>query len=70
MNQVSEHIGVPTKKINLTPRQIARFWKKVQKGDGCWEWVGLKHDGGYGLFFYSKNTENRKGPGLTGLLTR
>jgi hypothetical protein len=54
MNQVCNHIGVPTKEINLTPKQIARFWKKVEKGDGCWEWIGKKHDGGYGLFLYTQ----------------
>lgn len=23
-----------------TPRQIARFWERVSRGDGCWEWMG------------------------------
>jgi hypothetical protein len=27
----------------------ARFWAKVQKGDGCWEWTGTI-SGGYGKF--------------------
>ena len=49
MNQVSEHIGVPTKEINLTPKQIERFWKKVEKGDGCWNWKGRKCKSGYGM---------------------
>lgn len=26
-----------------------RFWKYVNKSDGCWEWVGNKHQQGYGL---------------------
>lgn len=51
MNQVSEHIGVPTKEINLTPKQIERFWKKVEKGDGCWNWKGHKRASGYGWFY-------------------
>lgn len=25
-----------------------RFWSRVNKGDGCWEWVGLKFRLGYG----------------------
>ena len=25
-----------------------RFWKKVQKGHGCWEWTGSKDRKGYG----------------------
>lgn len=26
-----------------------RFWRHVQRGEGCWEWTGCLHDGGYGL---------------------
>lgn len=50
MSQVSEHIGVPTKEINLTPERIERFWRSVEKGDGCWNWKGRKSDKGYGVF--------------------
>lgn len=50
MNQVSEHIGVPTKEINLTPERIERFWRSVEKSDGCWNWKGLKSKKGYGVF--------------------
>lgn len=29
-----------------------RFWEKVGHGlNGCWQWMGLKHKGGYGKFF-------------------
>lgn len=27
-----------------------RFWSKVQKGDGCWLWLGAKRGKGYGVF--------------------
>jgi hypothetical protein len=27
-----------------------RFWEKVQKGDGCWEWQGAFFRRGYGAF--------------------
>lgn len=31
-----------------------RFWEKVDKGDGCWEWnATLSKDGGYGMFYIS-----------------
>lgn len=26
-----------------------RFWAKVAKGDGCWEWRGALNTGGYGM---------------------
>jgi hypothetical protein len=28
---------------------VDRFWYKVQKSDGCWEWQGCKNRQGYGL---------------------
>ena len=28
----------------------ARFWSKVDKSDGCWEWSGSRQGPGYGLF--------------------
>lgn len=27
-----------------------RFWSKVRKTDGCWEWTGATIPGGYGTF--------------------
>ena len=27
-----------------------RFWKKVRKSDGCWEWLAAKNSDGYGQF--------------------
>ena len=34
---------------SLTERQLANFWAKVEKSDGCWNWVGgiSRHPGGY-----------------------
>jgi hypothetical protein len=28
--------------------KVIRFWAKVRKGDGCWEWLGNKTAAGYG----------------------
>lgn len=28
----------------------ARFWRHVQKSDGCWIWMGTKNRNGYGMF--------------------
>lgn len=30
----------------ITP--VQRFWSKVQKSDGCWEWRGQRNHKGYG----------------------
>lgn len=39
-----------------TPEQTAaRFWSKVRKGDGCWEWQAKRFDNGYGSFAVSRN---------------
>jgi hypothetical protein len=34
--------------LNLTPKQVAHFWSRVQKFDSCWLWTGALHDFGYG----------------------
>ena len=31
-----------------------RFWAKVRKTDGCWEWIAGKSTNGYGLFHNGK----------------
>jgi len=41
------------KPIELTERDIARFWSQVQQSDCCWEWTGWIYKGetrGYGGF--------------------
>lgn len=32
-----------------------RFWPKVAKGDGCWEWRGSRDRGGYGIIGASRH---------------
>ena len=34
-----------------TPQVISRFWAKVIKGDGCWEWKASLSSTGYGHMF-------------------
>jgi hypothetical protein len=38
--------------VPLTPEE--RFWSYAVKGEGCWEWVGPKHERGYGQFCSGK----------------
>ena len=33
--------------MNIKPRDIERFWSRVRRGPGCWEWTRGK-SGGYG----------------------
>ncbi len=37
-------------KIEWTDETVARFWTYVQKGDGCWQWLGGTFGGRYGQF--------------------
>lgn len=34
----------------LDQRHVARFWQRVKKSDGCWEWQGPISTTGYGRF--------------------
>jgi hypothetical protein len=36
-----------------------RFWPKVAKGDGCWEWQGSRHPSGYGVIGASRHQRAR-----------
>lgn len=33
------------------PSLAERFWARVDKGDGCWEWTGWRNERGYGEFY-------------------
>lgn len=39
----------------------ARFWEKVQKGEGCWEWTGGLSSTGYGRFFRTRDPRSQIG---------
>lgn len=34
-----------------------RFWKKVEKSDGCWNWTAQRRPGGYGTIVVSNRHE-------------
>lgn len=36
--------------MQLTQHDIDRFWAKVNKTDGCWEWSACRNNHGYGQF--------------------
>lgn len=37
---------------------MERFWNKVKKTEGCWEWIGLLKPNGYGWFSIGKRPIN------------
>ncbi len=34
--------------MNIQPSTVNRFWAKVNKSDGCWEWAASTNNKGYG----------------------
>jgi hypothetical protein len=36
--------------VRPSEKDLARFWAKVEKSDGCWEWTSAKSRAGYGVF--------------------
>jgi hypothetical protein len=43
--------------LPLAKRASKRFWAKVRKGDGCWEWTASQQNG-YGAFGFGKRGQN------------
>lgn len=52
--------SIPT----LTPKQIERFWSRVEVHHpaGCWEWNGSFSPGGYGRISYQDQDKNHHYP--------
>lgn len=51
-------------KIDHNPRvqregesETARFWKKVEKSENCWQWTGAKNPVGYGLAVFEDRVQ-------------
>ncbi len=42
--------GVKNTEFLLDEARIVKFWNKVKKSEGCWEWVGSRNQQGYGQF--------------------
>ncbi len=43
-------MSYPIKKERLTTKAKARFWSKVNKTSGCWNWRASRDSHGYGRF--------------------
>jgi hypothetical protein len=41
------------------PQLMDRFWAKVEKTDGCWQWTGSRNSDGYGNF-HDRGTHSTK----------
>jgi len=39
--------------MNITNRELARFWASVNKTEDCWEWIAGLFNTGYGQFWTS-----------------
>jgi hypothetical protein len=46
--------------IELTESLLRRFWQRVAKGDGCWEWTGKRDKNGYGRVYLGGGREARR----------
>lgn len=58
MNESEKRRRAPSKEINLSSKDVARFLAKVTKRgpDDCWLWIGGVIPGGYGSFSIGKRT--------------
>lgn len=51
----------PDHLLKITPRDAARFWKRVRKTSNCWYWTGYVRKGGYGRFNLSTRLFSARG---------
>jgi DNA-binding CsgD family transcriptional regulator len=42
------------------PKFAERFWAKVQRSDGCWNWRGKSAKDGYGCVVFNYRAENHR----------
>jgi hypothetical protein len=43
--------------VNITETDQDRFWSKVTKGPGCWEWQACRNKLGYGMFLLNRRSQ-------------
>ena len=65
--ELDEPVGYNLKsysKIDHNPRvqkesesETSRFWKKVEKSDNCWQWLGARNPVGYGLAVFEDRVQ-------------
>ncbi|UYM26639.1 HNH endonuclease [Arthrobacter phage Bauer] len=41
--------------LTLTDKDLARYWAKVEKSEGCWLWTAATVPSGYGIFHHRDN---------------
>ena len=46
--------GDPLWTLPEPPSLADRFWTKVEKGDGCWEWQAYRNPSGYGTIYFER----------------
>lgn len=59
MNAAPESLAQIPPKVKLTEKQIARFWRKVEKTDTCWLWTGSLNQCGYGTLSLTLGKKSR-----------
>lgn len=47
--------GLHIATLGARKNTVADFWKKVERGTGCWNWTKGKDDDGYGVFSWQGN---------------
>lgn len=52
--EINMALSKVTRQKQIRGNDLARFWSKVQKTNGCWLWTGGQTEDGYGVFYIGK----------------
>lgn len=44
----------------FTPKQVARFWARVDQSGECWEWIAYRNHDGYGRLVIGSRTDGTR----------